>query len=209
MGMFEYIAQRPMIGVIMGALIILTFFVCFKAYMSGKKRNAEKEKIIAQLEKEKALRSEFRSINDKTFAADRDNYRLVIGMCANVQMKIEKAENINAEFAALSDVKRNTYCLGYVFEDSQSKLSEFFRSNGEPLLSAAKNAVHEVIGGDFAKFFDKEFSMLDDNNEDVSVDDEILKDYDAEFTAFMAENKEKVYKKTADYIRANKDEFLK
>lgn len=207
--MFEYIAQKPWIGVIMVALIALTVFVCCKAYISGKKRNAEKERIIAQLEKEKALRAEFRNIEESSFSSDKDDFRLILGMCAHVQMKIEKADNINDEFSALSDVKRNVYCLGYVFEDSAEKLSEFFRSNGEPLLSAARSAVQNVVGGEFAEIFNKEFSMLDDNNEEISVDNAKLDGYDAEFTSFMAKNGADIYKNVADYIRSNKDEFLK
>ena len=112
MSMFQYIAQHPWIGVVLVLLIALTIFVWYKAIVSGKKRNEERERIIADLEKEKALRNEFRNPDEATFLPEKDDYRLIVGMCANIQMKLEKATNMNDAFAELSDVKKNVYCLG-------------------------------------------------------------------------------------------------
>ena len=179
MSMFQYIAQHPWIGAVLVLLIALTIFVWYKAIASGKKRNEERERIIADLEREKALRNEFRNPDETTFLPEKDDYWLIVGMCANIQMKLEKAPNMTEAFMELSDVKKNVYCLGYVFEDSKNKLSEFFRSNGEPLLSTSKAAVNEAIGGEFSEIFNKEFIMLDDNDETTSVDDELLSKYDA------------------------------
>ena len=206
--MFQYIAQHPWVGVALVLLIALTVFVWCKAITSGKKRNEEREKIIADLEREKALRNEFRNPDESTFSEDKDDYRLIVGMCANVQMKLEKASNMNEAFSELSEVKKNVYCLGYVFEDSKNKLSEYFRSNGEPLLSASKKAVNEVIGGDFGEIFNKEFVMLDENDETTSVDNDLLSKYDGQFSNLISEKGAEIYKKAADYIRSNKDEFL-
>lgn len=208
MSMFQYIAQHPWVGVALALLIALTVFVWYKAIVSGKKRNEERERIIAELEKEKALRNEFRDPDETTFSPEKDDYRLIVGICANIQMKLEKAANMNEAFLELSNVKKNAYCLGYVFEDSGKKLSEFFRSNGEPLLSAAKAAVNEAVGGKFSEIFNKEFVMLDDNDETTSVDNELLTKYDAEFEDLMNKKKNEICKSAADYIRANKSEFL-
>lgn len=208
MSFFEYIAQKPWIGAILVALVLLTIFVWVKAIASSKKRDEERKRIIAELEKEKALRNEFRAVSEDTFLPDKNDYRLIVGMCANVQMSIEKAEDINAAFGALSETKRVIYCLGYVFEDSQKSLSNFFRSNGEPLLSSAKNAVDEVIGGKFAELFDKEFVMLDENDETTSVDEKILKEMDSAFEQLMEKEKDSAYKAVAEYIRNRKSEFL-
>jgi hypothetical protein len=206
--MFEYISLHPWVGVVLLLLIALTVFVWIKAISSGKKRNAERERIIAELDREKALRDEFRHPNDETFSEDKDDYRLIIGMCANVQMKLEKASNMNEAFKELPDVKKDVYSLGYVFEDSKNKLSEYFRANGEPLLSASKEAVNRVIGGDFAELFNREFVMLDDNDETTSVDNTLLAEYDAEFENIMNGKKDLIFKTVADYIRNNKNNFL-
>lgn len=208
MSIFQYISQHPLVGIGLVLLIALTVFVWIKAITSSKRRNEERERIIADLEKEKALRNEFRNLDETTFLPEKDDKRLILGMCASVQMKLEKAANMNEAFNELSELKKNVYCLGYVFEDSEKMLSEFFRSNGEPLLSSAKNAVDSVIGGDFAEIFDKTFTMLDDNDETTSVDEACLEKYNEEYSVLMTEKSDEIYKRVANYIRLNKSEFL-
>lgn len=206
--MFEYIAQHWYVGVILAALILLTVFAWYKALSSSKKRTEEREKIIADLEREKKLRNEFRHIDETTFNEGKDDYRLIIGMCAFVQLKIEKASDMNSAFAELSQVKKNAYCLGYVFEDGKEKMSEFFRANGEPLLSASLQAVEEVIGGEFAEIFSKMFVMLDDNDETTSVNEEQLERWNDELNAMLEKYSQEIYAKVATYLRNNKNEFL-
>lgn len=206
--MFEYISQHPIAGVALVLLAVVTVFVWIKALLSSKKRSEERERIIADLEKEKALRKEFKHIDETTFAEGKDNYRLITGMCAHVQQLIEKKEDMNAAFSQLNEAKRYVYALGYVFEDSRNGLSDFFRSNGEPLLSAANQAVSEIIGGKFAEIFANEYVMLDENDETTSVDNEALKRMDDDFKALLEENGNEIHSCVANYIRSNKDEFI-
>ena len=65
-----------------------------------------------------------------------------------------------------------------------------------------------MIGGSFAEIFNKEFIMLDENDETTSVDNGLLEKYDAEFEALMNEKADEIYKSAADYIRRNKAGFL-
>lgn len=206
--MFEYISAHPLVGLALVLLIILTVFVWFKAIQSGKKRSAERERIIADLEKEKALRNEFRHVDETTFAEGKDDYRLVTGMCANVQMSIEKKTDMTAAFNELSEVKRFIYALGYIFEDGKVSLSNFFRSNGEPLLSTANEAVKSIIGGEYAELFTKAFSMFDENNEEVSVIESEVEKFDSEYKSMFEKDGKEIYKKAADYVRENKTEFI-
>lgn len=206
--MFEYISQHPIAGIALVLLALLTVFVCIKALLSSKKRHEECERIIADIEKEKALRKEFKYVDEMTFTAGKDDERLVMGMCAHIQQKIEKAEDMTSAFCELSEVKKYIYAIGYVFEDSRNGLSEFFRSNGEPLLTTAKNAVKLIIGGRFYELFENEFTMLDDNDESTSVDNEALCKMDDEFRKLLEDNAEGIYAAAAEYIRKNKSEFI-
>ncbi len=206
--MFQYISEHPIAGVAIAALLILTVFVWIKAIISGKKRSEERERIIADIEREKALRKEFKQLDEATFSEGKDNYRLVIGICAHIQLQLEKREDMTLAFSELSEVKRYVYALGYVFEDSKNALSDFFRANGEPLLSAANEAVKNVISGRFFELFSKEYIMLDENDITTSVDNTALKAMDDEFKALIEADGDKLYCKTADYIRANKYEFI-
>lgn len=208
MGFFEYISNHWYAGAALVLLIILTVFAWVMAAISGRKRNEERNRIIAELEKEKALRKEFKTVDLSTFAEDKDNSRLVMGMCAHIQQKIEKIEDINGEFEKLPDVEKYIYSLGYVFEDSKNGFSGFFRLNGDPLVPVALEAVSNVIGGDFADLFKTVFDMLDDNNENVSVDDAVLDELDEKSSELFESNGTEIYEKVASYIRANKDHFL-
>ncbi|MBP3446852.1 MAG: hypothetical protein J6K64_06215 [Clostridia bacterium] len=206
--MFEYISQHPMAGVALALLAVLTVFVCLKAMLASRKRSEERERIIADIEKEKALRKEFKHVDETTFAQGKDNYRLITGMCAHVQQNIEKKEDMTAAFYELSEVEKYVYALGYVFEDSKKGLSDFFRSNGEPLLSTADKAVSEIVGGRFSEIFSSEFVMLDENDETTSVDNDALAKMDEEFRTVLDGKGEEIYSAVAEYIRSNKDVFL-
>ena len=206
--MFEYISQHPIAGIALALLAVLTVFVCLKAMIASRKRSEERERIIADIEKEKALRKEFKYVDETTFEQGKDNYRLIIGMCAHIQQKIEKKEDMTAAFYELSDVEKSVYALGYAFEDSKNGLSDFFRANGEPLLSTAEKAVREIIGGRFSELFTAEYIMLDENDETTSVDNDALAKMDEEFKNILSESGDGIYLTIAEYIRTGKDVFL-
>lgn len=208
MGFFSYIASHWYVGLALVLLIILTVFVWIMALVSGRKRREERERIIAELEKEKALRKEFKVVDNSTFAEDKDDYRLVIGMCAHIQQKIEKEENMNDAFMQLAEVERYVYALGYVFEDSRNGISGFFRLNGEPLVSVSVEAVDRVIGGEFSELFQSVYRMFDDDDEAVSVDEEFLQKADEKSIELIANDGSEIFAAAAEYIRSNKNHFI-
>lgn len=208
MGFFEYISSHWYAGAALVLLILLTVFVWIMAMISGKKRSEQREKILADLEKEKALRKEFETVDETTFSTDKDDYRLITGICANVQQRLEKAADMYAAFDALSQPEKYAYALGYVFEDGKNSLSDFFRANGEPLLGVAAEAVRDVIGEEFAEVFGKEYVMLDENDETTSVDNTKLEETDAKCKEIIGAEGAEIYGKVASYIRDNKDYFI-
>lgn len=207
--MIEYISQHWYAGVALFLLFLLTVFVIIKAMVSGKKRSEERAGIIAEIEREKAIRNEFKTIDEATFDEVCDDYRLIVGICANIQMSIEKIEDMNTAFSILPEEKKFIYALGYVFEDSRKCLSDFFRANGEPLLSVAKNAVEQIVGGEMYEVFLKESVMLDENDETTSVDYGILTKLDEEYRSIIEKEGNTIYASVASWIRRNKEVFLK
>ncbi len=205
----EYILQHWYIIPIFALLIGLTVFMWIKAIVSGQKRKEERDRIIAELEKEKSLRNQFKVINEATFCdSSISDERLISGICMNIQMYLEKLDNMNEEFLCLHTVKKNIYALNFVFEDSKfTSLCEFFRSNGEPLLSQGNEAVKTVIGGEFARIFSAEFDMFDENSE-VSYNEKELNILEQEFNVLMDNEKAAVISKTAAYIRENNQELM-
>ena len=207
---FSYLTGHWYLIPVFIILIGLTVFMWIKAIVSGQKRKEERERIIAQLEKEKALRNQFRTLDEGMLTDPSiDDERLIFGFAANVQMSVEKLDNMNEAFLELNEVKQNVYALKYVFEDSKyTSLSDFFRANGEPLTSIAQRASAEVIGGEFNEIFTAQFSMFDDNNEDVSFDSQQVELLDSRYCEFMKIYKNDVLKTVADYIRNNYNRFI-
>lgn len=202
--MLENIMSNPK-EIIKYAVMIVLLIVLLIIYRSIKTGDG---RIFGNTKAENLLKREFSVIGEETFSPDRDDYRLIVGMCMRIQTALEKEKSPNEAFLALPEVKRNAMTLGYLFEDSQVTLSNFFRSNGEPLLSAAKNAVEKVIGGEYAEIFDRMFPMFDESNEDVSVNETLVKQYDSEFKELMKNSGASIYKTAADYIRENKVGFI-
>lgn len=207
---FSYLTEHWYLIPVFIILIILTVFVWIKAIISGQKRKEERERIIAALEKEKALRNEFRNLDEKKLLDPTiDDEKFVFGVAANIQMSIEKLDNMNEVFLSFDEIKQNVYALNYVFEDSKYKLlSDFFRANGQPLTGIAQRAVKTVIGGKLSEILDKMFAMLDDENEETSYDENLVIKLDEEFEALMNNDKNKILKTVCEYIRNNKEIFI-
>lgn len=205
---FDYIFTHWYVGVIIVVLIIATVVMWIKALSASQKSRELREAEIARLEKEKALRAEFKVLDESKFETE-ENEKLLYGVAANIQMFLEKEQDMQKSFEEMPEEKKYVYALNYVFEDSKDKtLSEFFRANGQPLTGVAENAVEKIIGGKFSDVFTSLYSMMDDDVEDTSYDAEKITVFDKEYSEIMSLQKEEIFNKIADYIKSNKQIFL-
>ncbi len=186
--MIQYFLERPYLIVLMAALILLTLFVCFKAAQASAKRTKGNEAIIKKMKEENELRNEF-AILTETLAEKSDPDRLFKGVALNLQKKIHHAEDMEAEFAKLTQEQREIYALSFVIEDGGESLSSFFRTNGQPLTGEALNAVKRLSDGRALEIFETEYNAFDPENETQSmIPDEIPK-LDPEFASLVSEKK--------------------
>lgn len=206
---FEFISTHWYIGALIVVLIIATVIMWIKAVSASQRSREFREAEIARLEKEKALRNEFKIIDASKFETD-DSERLLYGIAANIQMYLEKENDMNKAFENLPEEKKTAYALNYVFEDAKdTELSKFFRANGQPLTGEAAKAVNTVVGGKFAEVFMTLYNMLDDDCEDVSYDSEKVKECDKAFTEIMSAEKMEIFNRIGAYLKANKQIFIK
>lgn len=202
--MLEYIIQHPMTGVKYIVMIILAVVI----YLWYRAISTNKGRVFGNPKVEKGLKRDFLTISEAHFDPERDDYLLTVGMCIHIQTQLEKEKQPNEAFKMLPEEKQFIMTLGYVFEDTRVSLSNYFRSNGEPLLTASMKAVNTVIGGEYAEIFVKEYDMFDENNENASVIESEIKALDDRFRDLMKTEDKAIYKLAADYIRSNKDKFL-
>lgn len=205
---FVFLSAHWYWAVIIIVLIIAAVIMWIKAIAASQKSREAREAEIARLEKEKALRNEFKTIDEDTFNIG-DNEKILYGIAANIQMYLEKQTDMNSAFESLPVEKKYVYSLNYVFEDGKdSQLSQFFRANGQPLTGEAKKAVEAVIGGKFSEIFTSLYSMIDDDCEDASYDSYKIVECDKKYEEIMSAEKNEIFSKIADYIRENETIFL-
>ncbi len=202
--MLERFMQNPieLIKYIVLIILAVIIYIWYRSIPSGK------GSILKNPKAEKRLKRDFAVITEAHFDPERDDYMLVVGMCLNISASLEKESQPDEAFKLLPNAKQYAMSLGYLFEDSREKLSDFFHYNSEPLLSAAGKAAEEVIGGEFAGLYSKEYVMFDENNEEVSLSADEIKTLNERYSIFMKEHSGEIYKKAADYIRQNKNVFL-
>lgn len=202
--MLENIMQNPAekIKYIVMIILAIILFFWYRSIPSSKGN------ILRNPKAEKKLKKDFATITEAHFEPDRDDYMLVIGMSYNIQKALKKESNPEEAYMLLPAAKQNVLCLGYLFEDSGCNLSDFFSFNMEPILSGAEKAVNEVIGGEYAELYSKEYVTYDFEKDELSMSKDDKKSIDFRFSELMKKQDKQIYKKAADYIRADKQIFL-
>jgi len=201
------IEEFPVLYMIIAAVAVLCVVLWAAAMRAARRRRGEKEALIAVLEYEKALRTEFKTVTQQTLI-DTPPERLVEGMCCSVQMDLEAQPDMQAAYGALTEPRRLIYALGYVIQDGRGALSEFFRKNGQPLTKAALEAVWRFVGGECAAIFESEYDAFDGENEAVSLIKGDIAAADARYGELARAQGEGLYAEAKEYILANSGHFV-
>ena len=208
--LFETIRQSihdyPALFIVVLAAAILCLFLWIMAMRSSQRKRGEKDALIATLEYEKALRTQFRTVTQQLLI-DTPPERLIEGLCCSVQMRLEKEADMQAAYDALTQPRRLVYALGYVLQDGRERLSEFFRKNGQPLTRAALEAAWCLVGGEYAEIFQREYDAFDESNEHVSFVKKAVAADDAHFSVLALEQGESIYAQAKEYVLANSADF--
>ena len=203
----QSVRDYPALFVAVGAAALLCLFLWVIAMRASRRRRGEKEALIAVLEHEKALRTQFRAVTQQLLI-DTQPERLIEGLCCSIQMALEAQPDMRAAYDALPQPRRLVYALGYVVQDGGGRLSEFFRRNGQPLTGAALEAAWRLVGGEYAEIFQREYDAFDEENEGASLVKEDVAAADARFAELLLEQGEKLYLEAKEYILANSVDFI-
>lgn len=190
--------------VIFAVLVVVTVIVLKKASASLSLHNSDRQAVLKELERLKALKDKYSDLTDEKIDAAEPS-ELLQGVTAVLQAKVEKSENPNAVFNSFNGAQKNIYTLNYFIEDVRESLSFFFKNNGEPLISVADIALFEAGCEELSELCKVEFSMYDENNEEVSLSEEKLRETDQLFREAYSE--EELLKKIKAYIKENAGEF--
>ncbi len=191
---------------LLAALGIAAFFAWGKASAAARRRGEKRAEIEAKLRYEAKLRQESPQLTPERIAqAPQDT--LLDGVVLLMQQRLEKLPDMTQAFRLCTAPEQEMYALYYLCEDGAQKLSNFYRINGEPLLSLAPQALVHIGAQEEARIAAEEYEMFDEGNETVSLDRERLAQLDEAFRSFFRVSRVKLL--AAEYIRANAQDFLR
>jgi len=206
--MVESIREYWLLWAAFGVSLLGCAILWYKAMTSARARRIRRDEEIARITRERELREEFASPSQELMIQT-PPARLIEGLSGNIQAWLEEQPNLLEAFHAMPEPRRWVYALGYLVQESSTALSEFFRKNGEPLTTAAMEAVQMLVGGEFAELFNKEFAAYDNKNEEVSLLDKEILLLDTRFHALLQKLGEDIlYAEVKEYILANQVIFL-
>jgi len=203
----QSIKEYPGLYLILLAAVVGCGVLWGLALRASRKRRGKRDALIAQLEREAALRREFAGVTREKLI-DTPAERLVEGLCVCIQARLEEQKDMREAYDALTEHERLVYALGYVIQDGRENLSGFFKVNGPPLTDDALEAVLRFLDEGAAGIFQREFRAFDERNETVSLVREIIDSLDAEWARLREEAGEAFYGEVKEFILANSGAFL-
>ena len=189
-------AEYKLLTALLGVAVVLAVFVWIKAIRASKRHNAEREAILAKLQKEKELRERFAHLTPE-LVQSADVREMLHGIALIIQSKLEQTEDINASFLALSEAQQYIYALNFVFCEDADTLSRFFRLNGKPLTTAALDAARRTFDADTLALFETGYRMFDADDETTSS---LPADVEALDSSFAAADKTELFENIRKYI---------
>lgn len=179
---FRAFGEYKKLTAILIVAVILMLFMWVMALRAAKKRNAERDKILAQLKEENALRTEFAAVTPEQ-AQVADCFRMLHGIALHIQKELEKSSDMVAAFRALPEEKQYIYALSFVFCEDADTLCAFFRLNEKPLTETALSAAREMFDEVHLAQFEKAYRMFDPDDETTSTIASEMQALDESFAA--------------------------
>ena len=185
-------------------LIPITAYVCYKAAVASRQARLEREKTIEELNNAKSLKDEFSGISASDLEKA-DDGRVLSGIALLIDLKLRKEIKPKDAFEKLSENKQLAYTLNCILEDTNGTVSAFFKRNTAPVSPLASKALKAAELDELALLFGEVYSMYDEDNEDVSLDDEKIKAADEKFGRLF--DKDLFISSAARFIKDNASDF--
>ncbi|MBR6551624.1 MAG: hypothetical protein IKT89_02170 [Clostridia bacterium] len=190
--------------VLLVVVSILAVFAWIKAMAASRIRREKLRKEAEIWKKDYELRQEFKTLTLEKLNSTNTN-KMLSGVCMNIQIELENANDMNEAFLNLPEEKKFIYCLEYFDEDATKSLSTFFKNNGSPLTDFLTHALKTIGYEEILPLIETVYPMYDENSE-VSIDYTVVDKTDDKFKEIYNQNK--LYELVAKYIKLNKEIFI-
>lgn len=194
---YWYLAVIFVVVCIIAAVIFYFAGRSYKAYRTSyKNQEAEIKRLIA-------LKERFVPLSEKAIL-ESDNAETLEGTALSYQLYLQKQEDMEKEFALLSEAKRYIYILDVFVQDKS--VADFFRENGDILRMEITKALSFIGMTEFAESIEKIRRMFDVDDENTSFNKAEIE----KLQAYIDENDilTKVKLESAEYIKKNFQLFV-
>ena len=204
--MIESIKHFWYLYLILFILIILTAFVCKKAFGAASRHSKEFNANLAKLKRDKELRDAYSELTEEVIAsAPADT--LFEGTALCMEAKCQKSEDTSAFYLSLSDYQKLIYAYFYLAGDAKKdKLSAFFAQSTKPLTSDALAAAEKMLSAQAYAIVKDMHDRYDDDNENASVIPEEIAELDEKFKELTDDIN--LFAAGGEFIKKNPKEFI-
>lgn len=189
---------------ILAVAIILAIFAWIKAMSASRARRERLKKEAAIWKRDYDLRQNF-SVLTEDKIKETEETELLHGVAMNIQVMLEKQQDMTVAFNNMPDEKKFVYALEYFDEDAKTSLSTFFKNNGAPLVPVIPQALKAIGAQKYIPFIEAVYDMYDEDNE-ISIDYSIVEKTDVQFAE--AYDSAELCRLCAKYIITNENTFL-
>lgn len=204
--MIENMKEFWYLYVLLGVLIIITVFVCKKAFGASSRHSKEINELLAKAKRNKELREAYKDITAQIIgSAPADS--LFEGIALNMEAVCQKTENIDSFYNGLNDSRKKVYAFYYLATDAKEEnLSAFFKASNQPLTNDAVEASKAILNGKVCKVISEMFDCYDENNENASATPQTVDRLNAQFNELTRELN--LYSLGGEFIKKNPSDFI-
>lgn len=189
---------------ILAVAVIVAIFAWLKVMSSSRERRERLKKEAEIWKRDYELREKYSVLTAEKLNECADT-QLLHAVAMNIQVQLENAIDMNSAFENLCREQKNIYTLEYFDEDAKISLSTFFKNNGAPLLPNILIALKAIEANNIFEYAESLYPMYDPDSE-VSIDIPLIQKTDEQFAEVY--DSDKLCRKAASYIKANKEKFL-
>lgn len=182
------------------AVLVVVAKMAAKSYKAYYKRYRAEEEQIKRL---RSLKEKYGALSSEAIA-DGDEDELLEGVALSYQLKLQKCDDMTAEFNKLSDEKKYIYALDVFVSDGNVKT--FFSENGKELIEIIVPALRMIGLEEVAGQIETLRLMYDEKDETVNFDPKLTE----KTQEYMVDNGilTTIKLNGAKYIKENPELFL-
>lgn len=204
MGFWESLSTYWYLALLLVAAVIGTLILVRKAAQASARARKERNALQAETFKRTQAKQLFLQAEGSQLA-ELQAETLVFGAAAVVEAWLQKQPDINGAYQTLPQSAQAVYALYYVLEDLPQGLSKFFKNNGKPLTTTARDAVQTVWGAAAGAVFAQMYTAFDEEDETTSLIKQAVADWDSRFA--NAIQPQECLAKTAQYVLQHEAEL--